>query len=278
MADIITEYVYYWPPAQMTPSSVVGLNSDEIGMIIVDFAVYNNVASQIESGATTLFGGTAVGLNQYTITITPQAFVGWYQQNLSTIKTLKDYSLIQNIYQFLTSPYQGLQSELAYVDFYLSNEGYYWKPYSQAQNGIASGTLALSSSVLDPTKDGLTSNNLYALIKAIASGSAVSGGINPSAGITQPTVSTTPLTIAQNTQIANTTAQANSTVQNDITLTPSQLSEGVAGTQANSTITKTVETVTTTVNKALSQSEIPILIGLGLIAVAAIAIAVVVVD
>jgi hypothetical protein len=245
--DTVTEYVYYYPPGDMLPTAVTGLNTDFEGMIVVNVA----------KGVISLFGATnsmAFGnlLNSEQFTITPQAYQSWYKNNLSAINSMSDHSTLDFVYNSLTP--NLVQTD----DQVLATQGFYWVSYSQAN----SGKYAIPYGISDPVKSfGLTSNNLYALVKSASVGNAVSvtstvTGQTATPANTYSTVTTgATLTPAQSQQIASSATGANTSVSQSLNLTSSQLALGTPAGQISNDISTGFTTVATDLNnigKAIS--------------------------
>lgn len=269
MTDYIVEYVYYYPPSNMIPSKVTYLSTDYTGMVVISF-VNQSPIQQIE----------ATG-NSYTINITPQAYVTWYNDQLQYINASNNASEFTTMLNALNSPTEGYATQILATENFLSTEGYYFIPYSQKNNYIN----AVGSNPIDPSVSyGLTTDNLYVLIKSATSGKSNTGGYNLVQGSilqnTSPQPNKTPnqapqyiLTIPQNQNVASTSATNNQIQQLNDILTPPEINQQ----------TGTGEAVTTANNAAkgisnwASQQELPILFVVGAVAVSIIGIAVIMV-
>ncbi len=254
----LIEYVYYYPVPEMQPHNVTSLTTDYTGMVNVGM-VEQSALQQIT------FSGSNIGFN-----ITPQAYVSWYNNNLSAINSSANASQFKTMYNALTSPLNGYSSQIAYTDYYLQTEGYSFVPYSSASQYQTS-----SSPPINPvTSYGLTTNNLYAMILT-SGGQAVTGGTNIVTGQKAPTTTTITSTIAS--QIANTDTNTADNNQQINIQTPSQIAQQTTGGQAVTEIATTANNTASNIGKTLSQNELPILFVVGAVAVSIMAIAVIVV-
>ena len=213
MSNQLVEYVYYVVPSNISVNSVSGVTNDTIGMVIMHVTLGNYI-----------FGG----LKQFNINVTPQAFIGWYNQNSPnmTKSTMQYYSSIVNS---LNSPINGYSSDISYTDTIDYQEGFRFLPYSQ----VSSFGLIIPNNVIDPVANyGFTSNNLYAVYKELNNGkpNSTTLSINNTSTTNIPNNnynSTTPnYTNSQNINLANTTTNLNNAQGVTQTLTQNQLASG----------------------------------------------------
>ncbi|MEM3844863.1 MAG: hypothetical protein QXU98_04090 [Candidatus Parvarchaeota archaeon] len=116
----LVELVFWYPPAPMTPDSVISLGTDQYGMVTVD--VQEN------------------WLQSQTINITPQAYTSWYTNNESQINGSKNYDLLSSFYQKMISPVGNYPNYAAYATATIEGYGFIWMPYSQWYQGTLTGT------------------------------------------------------------------------------------------------------------------------------------------
>jgi len=151
--DTIMQFVYWYPPSEMTPEDISAINSDgAYGLILVN----------IDTG--TLFGTNIVFMpfanNTAQIVLTPQAYATWYQNNYAKAS---ENSTLTAIYNFVSQPINGYPNDNAQVEAYLQQQGFYWKPYVSNYADY----YTVDSSAINPVQAyGFTSNELYMLIRS----------------------------------------------------------------------------------------------------------------
>ena len=151
--DTIMQFVYWYPPSEMTPEDISAINSDgAYGLILVN----------INTG--TLFGTNIVFMpfanNTAQIVLTPQAYATWYQNNYAKAS---ENSTLTAIYNFVSQPINNYPNDNAQVGAYLQQQGFYWKPYVSNYANYYN----VDSSAINPVQAyGFTSNELYMLIRS----------------------------------------------------------------------------------------------------------------
>ena len=151
--DTIMQFVYWYPPSEMTPEDISAINSDgAYGLILVN----------IDTG--TLFGTNIVftpfANNTAQIVLTPQAYATWYQNNYAKAS---ENPTLTAIYNFVSQPVNGYPNDNAQVGAYLQKQGFYWKPYVSNYADYYN----VDSSAINPVQAyGFTSNELYMLIRS----------------------------------------------------------------------------------------------------------------
>jgi len=151
--DTIMQFVYWYPPSEMTPEDISAINSDgAYGLILVN----------IDTG--TLFGTNIVFMpfanNTAQIVLTPQAYATWYQNNYAKAS---ENPTLTAIYNFVSQPINNYPNDNAQVGAYLQQQGFYWKPYVSNYANYYN----VDSSAINPVQAyGFTSNELYMLIRS----------------------------------------------------------------------------------------------------------------
>ena len=151
--DTIMQFVYWYPPSEMTPEDISAINSDgAYGLILVN----------IDTG--TLFGTNIVFMpfanNTAQIVLTPQAYATWYQNNYAKAS---ENPTLTAIYNFVSQPINNYPNDNAQVEAYLQQQGFYWKPYVSNYADYYN----VDSSAINPVQAyGFTSNELYMLIRS----------------------------------------------------------------------------------------------------------------
>jgi len=151
MTDEIMQFVYYYPPPQMTPEDISAIGGD---------GYYGLIAVNIDTG--TLFGTNIVFMpnatNTAQIFLTPQAFTAWYNTNIAQAAKNQTLTFLAQSAEQPVNGYANMNAETA---AYLGSKGFYWKSYNPNYTQYYN----VASSAIDPVKAyGFTSNQLYMLI------------------------------------------------------------------------------------------------------------------
>ncbi|MEM0050096.1 MAG: hypothetical protein QXW39_06155 [Candidatus Bathyarchaeia archaeon] len=238
--DTIMQFVYWYPPSQMTASDISGIGGDGYyGFFLV------NIDLGSIGGTNIVFMPNATKSAQ--IVLTPDAFTAWYQNNLASASA---NSTLAFLYQSATEPVNGYADMNAETAAYLAQQGFYWEPY----NPNYAQTYNVSSSAIDPVQQyGFTSNELYMLIRpaTITTSATGTNGLATSTSLTQGA-------------LQNQTTQQQSSITNQTQNT--QSGAQIVGTAVSSAVGNTL-------GSAAKAAELPLeYIGIG-IAVVIVAVA-----
>lgn len=195
--DEIVEWVYWAVPSGIVPNMVSALSMDTNGMVVMSVAQ-----------GTELLGADVVSVygwnfaKQYTVAVTEQGYLNWYNSNQTAIATSKNFNDFNNIYNIITQPNStwggtyttGIQGNANY----LKEENYYWISFG----GLNVGNYNNLAGAPPSQQYKITANQLYALIKSTSQAATITPGVSYGG----PGVSTT-ITPQQSTQQGVTSAQ-----------------------------------------------------------------------
>jgi len=158
--DEIIEWVY-WAVPDVQPNQITGLTTDTSGMVVM------TIQTGIE-GPLGLWAPLATQLfTVIQVRVTPQAYISWYTNKLSAISASKNASIFTFLYNTLNASCihngKSFATSIEYTTFYLQQYNYYWKPLAGLNIGNYDNLAGAPTSQLY----GLTTNQLYALIKAV---------------------------------------------------------------------------------------------------------------
>jgi len=171
--DTIMQFVYYYPPSEMTPEDISAIGGDGYyGFILV------NIDLGSIAGTNIVFMPNANQTAQFVIT--PEAYTTWYNNNL---QQAQENTTLQTIYTAESEPVNGYENANAEVTAYLEKQGFYWKPYVSNYASLYN----VDSSAINPVNEGLSSDNLYMLIRSASASSQATGnnGLATSSSLSQ---------------------------------------------------------------------------------------------
>jgi hypothetical protein len=245
MSDMIAQFVYYYPPSNMTAQDISGIGGDGYyGLIAVNIDLGSIGGSQY------VFMPNANSSGQ--IFLTPEAFTNWYNDNLTSASQNQTIAFLATSAE---QPVNGFANMNAETGNYLQEQGFYWKPYDP--NYMNSYQVAQNA--IDPVKQyGFTSSELYMLIRTEASTNNATG----------------------TNGLATTTSLTQGALQNQASQQQSSITNQTQNTQSGAQIVATgVSNAASSIGSAASAplntlaKDIEIgLIGLGIFALAGIAI------
>lgn len=250
MSATLIQYVYYYPPDIMnTWRNITALNTDgTTGMI------------EVQMIKTIDIGSIDIGNNGfYTFFITPEAFTSWYKNNYTSIinSNYSSAKMLTNIYNNLTQPVieYGINyaNFNAWATYLLAKQGYYWLPYDSTYSGT------IGSAAIDPTKEGLTSANLYMLI------------YTPVASYTLP-IKTPNSSATTITNISPTVTEVTSAQQSDQTATTTQSTTEINNANVFNNLSKSISTALNNAATDISSPKAIIMLGLAAAAIIGIAV------
>ncbi|MEM3264661.1 MAG: hypothetical protein QXH07_01775 [Thermoplasmata archaeon] len=206
--DTVMAFVYWYPPAAMTPTDISAIGSD---------GYYGFFLVNLEQGVlgTNIVSDLGINLGKGSqIVLTPDAFTAWYETNITEASK---NSTLAFLYQSATEPVNGYADMNAETAAFLTEQGFYWLPYDPNYPNEYN----VSSAAIDPVKQyGFTSNELYMLIRpaVITTSATGTNGLATSTSLTQGALQNqeTQTVTAQTNVAQNTTYPAQQAVSNAV--------------------------------------------------------------
>lgn len=144
----VIQFVYWYPPVELTENinSVQNVYFDSsTQLVIMQFNIpdawwlaHNSLltGSNPVAGLGFTLSEILTSSGQETIYVTPKAYTNWYNNNLSTLQSLPNYSLFQKIYLQMTSPQGTFTDQNQATAAFVTANNYKWVPMAEFSQNI----------------------------------------------------------------------------------------------------------------------------------------------